>query len=65
VQESQLLIYGDKAFRMMEEYMFGESSQGSVTEVLLFLAIVCLTLVSTIDLFMRAVKQEKNIDQKH
>ena len=50
---------------MKEEYMFGESSQGCVTEVLLFLAIVCLTVVSTIDLFMHAVKQEKNIDQKH
>ena len=45
---------------MMEEYMFGES-----TQILLFLAIVSLTLVSTIDLFMQAIKQEKNTDKKY
>jgi type II secretory pathway component PulJ len=39
--------------------MFGELSQSSVMEVLLFLAIVSLTLVSTFDLFMQAVKQKK------
>jgi hypothetical protein len=50
---------------MMEEHMFGESSQGSITEALLFLAIVGLTLVSTIDLFMQAIKQEKKTDQEH
>jgi hypothetical protein len=45
---------------MMEEHMFGESSQ-----VLLFLAIVGLTVVSTIDLIMQPGKQRKNTDQKH
>jgi hypothetical protein len=45
--------------------MFGELSQSSVMEVLLFLAIVSLTLVSTIDLFMQAIKQEKNTDKKY
>jgi hypothetical protein len=45
--------------------MFGESSQGSMTEALLFVAIVGLTLVSTIDLFVWAIKQEKNTDQEH
>ena len=45
--------------------MFGELSQSSVMEVLLFLAIVSLTLVSTIDLFMQTVKQENNIDKKY
>lgn len=45
--------------------MFGELSQSSVMEVLLFLAIVSLTLVSTIDLLMQAIKQEKNTDKKY
>jgi type II secretory pathway component PulJ len=45
--------------------MFGELSQSSVMEVLLFLAIVSLTLVSTFDIFMQAVKQKKNIDKKY
>ena len=45
--------------------MFGESSQSSVMEVLLFLAIVSLTLVSTIDLFMQTVKQENNTHKKY
>ena len=38
--------------------MFGES-----TQVLLFLAIVGLTMLSTIDLVMQPVKQQKNNDQ--
>jgi hypothetical protein len=46
---------------MMEEHvMFGESAQA-----FLFLAIVGLTVVSTIDLVMQPIKQEKNTDQKH
>ena len=45
---------------MMEEYMFGES-----TQILLFLAIVGLTVVSTIDLVMQPVKQQKSTDQDH
>jgi len=40
--------------------MFAES-----TPVLLFLAIVGLTVVSTIDLVMQPVKQQKNTDQEH
>jgi hypothetical protein len=44
----------------MEEHMFGES-----TQVLLFLAIVGLTVVSAIDLVMQPVKQQKNTDQEH
>ena len=40
--------------------MFGES-----TQILLFLAIVGLTVVSTIDLAMQPVKQEPDIDKKH
>jgi len=40
--------------------MFGES-----TQILLFLAIVGLTVVSTIDLVMQPIKQQKNTDQKH
>lgn len=45
--------------------MFGEASQSGMTETLLFMAIVGLALVSTIDLFIVAIKQEKNTDQKH
>jgi hypothetical protein len=46
---------------MKEEHtMSGES-----TQILLFLAIVGLTVLSTIDLSMQPVKQEKNIDKKH
>ena len=45
--------------------MFVESSQGSMTEALLFLAIVGLALISTIDLFMQTIKQEKNTDREH
>lgn len=40
--------------------MFGE-----LTQILLFLAIVGLTVVSTIDLVMQPIKQQKNTDQKH
>jgi hypothetical protein len=65
VPASQRLISHWKFFRMVEEKMFGELSQSSVMEVLLFLAIVSLTLVSTIDLFMQAIKQEKNTDKKY
>jgi hypothetical protein len=43
----------------MEEHMFGES-----TQVLLFLAIVGLTVVSTIDFVMQPIKQKKNTDQE-
>ena len=39
--------------------MFGES-----TQVLLFLAIVGLTVVSTIDLVMQPIKQKENTDQE-
>jgi hypothetical protein len=55
-----VIIFSCDTFPMMEECMFGES-----TQVLLFLAIVCLTVVSTIDLVMQPIKQEKNTDQKH
>jgi hypothetical protein len=48
----------------MEEHMFG-SIQGGMTETLLFLAIVGLTVVSTIDLVMQPIKQEKNINKEH
>jgi hypothetical protein len=40
--------------------MFGES-----TQALLFLAIVGLTVISTIDLSMQPIKQKKNTDQEH
>ena len=40
--------------------MLGES-----TQVLLFLAIVGLTVVSTIDLVMQPVKQQKHTDREH
>ena len=40
--------------------MFGES-----TQILLFLAIVGLTVVSTIDLVMQPIKQEQDIDREH
>ena len=39
--------------------MLGES-----TQILLFLAIVGLTVVSTIDLVMQPIKQQKNTDQE-
>jgi hypothetical protein len=57
---SQLFIFSRDTFPMMEEYMFGES-----TQVLLFLAIVGLTVVSTIDLVMQPIKQQKNTDREH
>ena len=40
--------------------MFGDS-----TQILLFRAIVGLTVVSTIDLVMQPIKQQKNTDQEH
>ena len=40
--------------------MLGES-----TQILLFLAIVGLTVVSTIDLVLQPIKQQKNTDQEH
>jgi hypothetical protein len=49
---------------MMEGLMFG-SIQGGVTEMLLFLAIVGLAVVSTIDLSMQPIKQAKDIDKQH
>jgi hypothetical protein len=60
VLASQLFIFSCDTFPMLEEPMFGES-----TQVLLFLAIVGLTVVSTIDLVMQPIKQEKNTDQEH
>jgi len=47
-------------FPMMEEDMLGES-----TQILLFLAIVGLTVVSAIDLVMQPIKQQKNTDREH
>jgi hypothetical protein len=60
VPASRLVIFGCDAIPTMKEYMFGES-----TQILLFLAIVGLTVVSTIDLAMQPVKQEQDIDKKH
>jgi type II secretory pathway pseudopilin PulG len=45
--------------------MFVESSQGVLAETLVVVAIVGLTLVSTIDLFLQSIKQEKKIDREH
>ena len=39
--------------------MFG-SIQSGMTETSLFLAIVGLTVISSMDLFMQPIKQEKN-----
>jgi hypothetical protein len=55
-----LFIFSSDTFPMLEEHMSGES-----TQLLLFLAIVGLTVVSTIDLAMQPVKQEQDIDKKH
>ena len=57
---SRLFIFRRDTFPTMEEHMFGES-----TQLLLFLAIVGLTVVSTIDLVMQPIKQEQDIDKKH
>jgi hypothetical protein len=57
---SRLFIFSYDTFPMMEEDMLGES-----TQILLFLAIVGLTVVSTIDLVMQPVKQQKNTDREH
>ena len=53
-------MFGRDTFPMMEEHMFGES-----TQILLFLAIVGLTVVSTIDLVMQPIKQQKDTDREH
>jgi hypothetical protein len=50
---------------MTEEHMFVESSQSVLAETLVVVAIVGLTLVSTIDLFLQSIKQEKKIDREH
>ncbi len=60
VLASQLFIFSSDTFLMMEEHMFGES-----TQILLFLAIVGLTVVSTIDLVMQPIKQQKSTDKEH
>ena len=60
VPASRLFIFNRDTIPMMEEHMFGES-----TQVLLFLAIVGLTVVSTIDLVMQPVKQQQNTDKEH
>jgi hypothetical protein len=60
VPASRLFMFNRDTFPTMEEYMFGES-----TQVLLFLAIVGLTVVSTIDLVMQPIKQQKKTDQEH
>jgi hypothetical protein len=59
VPASRLFIFNCDTFPTMEEHMFGES-----TQALLFLAIVGLTVVSTIDLVMQPIKQQKNNDRK-
>jgi hypothetical protein len=60
VLASQLFIFSCDTFPTMEEHMFGE-----LTQILLFLAIAGLTVVSTIDLVMHPIKQEQGIDKKH
>ena len=57
---SQLSIFHRDTFPAMEEHVFGES-----TQILIFLAIVGLSVVSTIDLVMQPIKQQKNTDRKH
>jgi hypothetical protein len=47
-------------FPTIEEHMSGEA-----TQLLLFLAILGLTVVSTIDLATQPVKQGQDIDKKH
>jgi hypothetical protein len=48
----------------MEERMFDATTQGSMAELLILLAIVSLTVVSTIDLVLHAEEHSKNNDQK-
>jgi hypothetical protein len=60
VPASLLCILRRDTLPTMEERMFVES-----TQALLFLAIVGLTVVSTIDLVMQPIKQEKNTDREH
>jgi hypothetical protein len=49
---------------MVEEEMIGHLSESSVMEVLFFLAIDSLTLVSMFDVFMQAAKQQKYTNKK-
>ncbi len=44
--------------------MFDATTQGSMAELLILLAIVSLTVVSTIDLVLHAEEHNKNNDQK-
>jgi hypothetical protein len=60
VPASRLFMFVCDAIPTMEEHMLGDS-----TQILLFLAIVGLTMVSTIDLVMQSIKQEKNTDREH
>lgn len=60
VPPSRLFMFTRGTIPTMEEQMIGES-----TQILLFLAIVGLTVVSTIDLVMQPIKQEKNSDREH
>jgi hypothetical protein len=60
VPASRLVMLTCDTIPTMEEHMFGES-----TQILLFLAIVGLTVVSSIDLAMQPVKQRKDTDQDH
>ncbi len=57
---SQPFIFSCDTFPTMEEHMFGE-----LTQILLFLAIVGLTVVSTIDLVMQPIKQEQDVEKEH
>ena len=56
----QLFTFQYDTFPTMEKHMFGEP-----TQVLLFLAIVGLTVVSTLDLVMQPIKQKQDIDREH
>lgn len=60
----QLLISIRDTFPRMEDRMFDATTQGSMAELLILLAIVCLTVVSTIDLVLHAEEHNKNNDQK-
>jgi hypothetical protein len=50
---------------MTEERMFVEFISKHDAETLVVVAIVGLTLISTIDLFLQSIKQEKKIDREH
>jgi len=64
VSARPLPIFDCDTFRKMEAEMFIESIQGSIIEALLFLAIVGLTLLSTIDFMLHSIKQEKKADHE-